>query len=190
MPANSLSGRIGKTTLELRVGDITRIAADALVNAANADLTPGGGVDGAIHRIGGPSIAQQCRVIGRCATGDAVVTGAGDLTAMYIIHAVAPQYSGKPTDAELLRSAYGSALRQADELKIKSVAFPSLGTGNYGYPIALAAPIALDTIGRYVSSGASGLERVVIVLFTRADYLAYERLFPKRPGSSNAARSG
>ena len=189
MPESFISGRIGKTALELRVGDITRIAADALVNAANAELRPGGGVDGAIHRVGGPSIEQQCRVIGGCAPGGAVVTGAGDLMAKYIIHTVAPRYSGKPADAQLLRSAYANALKRADELKVVSIAFPSLGTGSYGYPIEQAAPIALDTIGRFVSAGSS-LEKVIIVLFTQGDYAAYERLFPKRPGSSSATRSG
>lgn len=189
MPGDSISGRIGKTALELRVGDITKMAADALVNAANSELRPGGGVDGAIHRVGGPSIEQQCRVIGSCPTGSAVVTGAGDLLAKYIIHAVAPRYTGRPADAQLLRSAYANALKRAEELKITSIVFPSLGTGSYGYPIEQAAPIALDTIGRYVSAGTA-LERVVIVLFTQGDYAAYERLFPKRPGSRSATRSG
>lgn len=176
----AVAGRIGRTTLELRRGDITRIAVDAIVNAANASLVGGGGVDGAIHRIGGPTIMAQCKIIGSCPTGNAVVTGAGDLPALYVIHAVAPRYSGKPQDAQLLRSAYASSLAKADELNVKSISFPSLGTGAYGYPIEQAGPIALDTVARHVNGGKSGIERVVFVLFSEHDYGIYQRLFPKQ----------
>ncbi len=176
------AGRIGRTTIELRRGNITQIGADALVNAANSSLSIGGGVDGWIHRIGGPSILAQCKVIGGCPTGNAVITGAGDLTASYVIHAVAPRYSGKPEDAELLRSAYANALARAEEVQVKSIAIPSLGTGAYGFPIEQAAPIAVDTVGRHVNSGKSTLERVIFVLFTEHDYDVYRRLFPKRGG--------
>lgn len=174
------AGRIGRTTIELRRGDITLVTADAIVNAANSALSGGAGVNGAIHRIGGPSILAQCKVIGGCQTGNAVITGAGALTASYVIHAVAPKYSGKPQDAQLLRSAYVNALARAEEVKAKSIAFPSLGTGIYGYPIKEAATIAVDAVGRHVSGGKSSLERVIFVLFTQEDYDVYQRLFPKR----------
>jgi|SRR5579875_2194060 O-acetyl-ADP-ribose deacetylase (regulator of RNase III) len=170
--------RIGRTTLELRQGNITKVAADVIVNAANASLSGGGGVDGWIHRIGGPSIMAQCRIIGGCPTGEAVVTGAGDLLAKYVVHAVAPRYSGKPQDAQLLRSAYANALLRAEEVKAKSIAFPSLGTGAYGYPIEQAAPIAVDTVRRHLGSGRTSLELVMFVLFTEHDYDVYRKLFP------------
>ena len=177
------AGRIGRTTVELRVGNITKIPADALVNAANASLSGGDGVDGWIHKIGGPSIMAQCRIIGSCPTGNAVVTSAGDLPASYVIHAVAPRYTGKPADNDLLRAAYLNALARAEEVKIKTIAFPSLGTGAYGFPVEQAAPIAVDAVGRHVSSGKSSLERVIFVLFTEHDYDVYQRLFPKRAAS-------
>lgn len=170
--------------MELRQGDITKVAADALVNAANEALSGGKGIDGAIHRVGGATILSQCKIIGRCRTGNAVITGAGDLMASYVIHAVAPRYTGKPEDAQLLRSAYGSALLRADEVRVKTIAIPSLGTGVFGFPIEQAAPIAVDTVGRYVSTGKSSLERVIFVLFTEADYAVYQRLFPKRAGNA------
>jgi O-acetyl-ADP-ribose deacetylase (regulator of RNase III) len=178
----AIAGRIGRATIELCLGDITRVVADAIVNAANASLSGGAGVDGAIHFIGGKAIMAQCRIIGGCATGDAVITSAGDLRALYVIHAVAPRYSGKPEDDQLLRSAYANALARADEVKVKSIAFPSLGTGAYGFPIERAAPIALDTIARHVSTGSSSLERITFVLFSEDDYATYEQLFPKRGG--------
>jgi len=121
--------------VELKHGDITTVDADAIVNAANSRLAGGGGVDGAIHRAGGPSIMVECKRIGACPTGSAVITGAGMLKAKHVIHAVAPIYSGHPRDAELLRSAYAASLRLAEERALASIAFPSLGTGAYGYPI-------------------------------------------------------
>src|SRR5690349_8098469 len=122
---------IGRCTLELVRGDITKIAADAIVNAANSALLGGGGVDGAIHRAGGPSIIAECRKIGGCPTGGAVATGAGHLPARHVIHAVAPIYRGGLGDADLLRSAYRASLELAESLCARSVAFPSLGTGAY-----------------------------------------------------------
>jgi len=177
-----LAGRIGRTNFELRQGNITQITVDALVNSSNASLSVGGGVDSSIHRMGGPTILAQCQVIGGCPTGNAVITGAGDLTASYVIHAVPPIYSGKPEDFELLRSAYANALARAEEVRVKSIAIPSLGTGAYGFPIEQAAPIAVDTVGRHVNSGKTTLERVVFVLFSEGDFDAYRRLFPKRGG--------
>lgn len=169
--------RIAHTLLELRQGDITRVAADALVNAANSALAGGGGVDGAIHRAGGPSILEECRRLGGCPTGSAVLTGAGLLPARYVIHAVAPIYSGRQDghDAQLLRSAYAASLRLAESVAATSIAFPSLGTGAYGYPLHLAAPIALGTVADHLWAG-SGLTHVLFVLFSAHSYDVYARV--------------
>src|SRR5437667_4467452 len=126
---------INGVTLALMQGDIVKVQVDAIVNAANSGLAGGGGVDGAIHRAGGPSIMDECRRIGGCPTGSAVATGAGRLSAKHVIHAVAPRYRGRPEDAALLHGAYESSLKLANELGARTVAFPSLGTGAYGYPI-------------------------------------------------------
>jgi len=133
------SGRI-----ELALGDITREHVDAIVNAANAELNGGGGVDGAIHRAGGPEIMAECRKIGHCAPGEAVITGAGRLPARFVIHAVGPIWRGGGTDEELLlASCHERALELAREHGCRTVAFPAISTGAYGYPVQLAAPVAL-----------------------------------------------
>jgi len=129
------------------VGDLTQQRVDAIVNAANEALAPGGGVSGAIHRAGGPSIAEECRRLGGCATGDAKATGAGDLPARWVIHAVGPVWQGGGAgEAELLASAYRRSLEVADELGARTVAFPALSTGIYGYPAELAAPVAVAAV--------------------------------------------
>ena len=165
--------RIGRADLVLVRGDITKIAADAIVNAANSALLGGGGVDGAIHRAGGPSIMAECRTIGGCPTGSAVATGAGALPARHVIHAVAPIYRGAASDARLLRSAYESSLGLAGSLGARSISFPSLGTGAYGYPIRQAAPIAIDAAVMHLR-GAVDLERITFVLFSESDLAVYE----------------
>lgn len=165
--------RIGRCDLVLVQGDITTIAADAIVNAANSALLGGGGVDGAIHRAGGSSIMAECRMIGGCPTGSAVATGAGALPARHVIHAVAPIYRGSPDDAQSLRSAYETSLKLAESLYAKSISFPSLGTGAYGYPIRQAAPIAIGAAVEHLRSG-SVLERITFVLFSEADLAVYE----------------
>jgi O-acetyl-ADP-ribose deacetylase (regulator of RNase III) len=169
--------RIANTWLELRQGDITQVAVDAIVNAANSALAGGGGVDGAIHRAGGPSILAECRRIGGCPTGSAVLTGAGNLPAQHVIHAVAPIYSGRHEshDSHLLRSAYATSLRLAESVGATSVAFPSLGTGAYHYPIHLAAPLALGAVADHLWAG-SGLVRVLFVLFTDHTYDVYAKV--------------
>jgi O-acetyl-ADP-ribose deacetylase (regulator of RNase III) len=153
--------------------DITTLAVDAIVNAANASLVGGGGVDGAIHRAGGSVIMQECRAIGRCPTGGAVLTSAGTLPARFVIHAVAPRYSGRPRDAELLASAYQASLMIAEDNKFNTIAFPSLGTGAYGYPVGQASPIALSTIASHLRTSRV-LERVIVALFSPNDLAAYE----------------
>ncbi len=165
---------INGVTLALLRGNIVEMQVDAIVNAANSGLRGGGGVDGAIHRAGGPGIMEECRKIGGCPTGRAVATTAGKLPAKYIFHAVGPIYSGSPNDERLLASAYQSCLNLAEQHQVKSIAFPSLSTGVYGYPLELAAPIALRTIIEHIKK-PTGLQQVVVVLFGEASYKAHEK---------------
>src|SRR5712691_1241905 len=174
MEWTSSSGR--KILLEL--GDITRVAVDAIVNAANSALAGGGGVDGAIHRAGGPSIMEACHKIGGCPTGSAVATTAGKLNAKYVFHAVGPIYGYNADEARLLASAYQSCLNLAEQYKLESIAFPSLSTGAYGYPLELAAPIALHTIIEHIKKPTS-LKQVMFVLFGEAAYKSYEGALAK-----------
>jgi O-acetyl-ADP-ribose deacetylase (regulator of RNase III) len=130
--------------IELIVGDITEQQVDAIVNAANPTLLGGGGVDGAIHRTGGPAILEECRQLGGCEPGDAKATGAGRLPARHVIHAVGPIWRGGDAgEAELLASAHTRAIELAAERGARTVAFPAISTGAYGYPIELAAPVAI-----------------------------------------------
>ena len=130
--------------IELVLGDITEQEVDAIVNAANPSLLGGGGVDGAIHRAGGPTILEECRGLGGCEPGGAKATRGGNLPARYVVHAVGPIWHGGGTgEAELLASCHRRAIELADELGCRSVAFPAISTGAYGYPIELAAPVAV-----------------------------------------------
>jgi len=165
---------INGVTLELLRGNIVEAQVDAIVNAANSGLRGGGGVDGAIHRAGGPSIMEECRKIGGCPTGSAVSTTAGRLPAKYIFHAVGPIYSGSRDDERLLTSAYQSCLNLAEQHQVKSIAFPSLSTGIYGYPLELAAPIALRTIIEHIRKPTS-LQQVMMVLFGESAYKVHEQ---------------
>jgi O-acetyl-ADP-ribose deacetylase len=166
---------VGERVLSLCQGNIVDAKADALVNAANSYLAGGGGVDGAIHGAGGPSIMAECREIGGCPTGEAVYTSAGRLQARHVIHAVAPRWGGGGKgEASLLASAYRRSLEVADALGDRSVAFPSLGTGAYSYPIEEAASIALATVLEYLR-GTTRIERVQFVLFSSGDFTVYER---------------
>lgn len=165
-------------TLALLQGDIVTVQADAIVNAANSALAGGGGVDGAIHRAGGASIMAECRKIGGCPTGSAVATTAGKLRAKYVFHAVGPIYRGSSEDERLLASAYKSCLDLAEQYKVESIAFPSLSTGVYGYPLDLAAPIALRTIIEHIKEPTS-LKQITFVLFGEESYQAFEQALTK-----------
>jgi O-acetyl-ADP-ribose deacetylase len=169
---------IHSVTLALLQGDIVTVQADAIVNAANSALAGGGGVDGAIHRAGGSSIMAECRKIGGCPTGSAVATTAGKLRAKYVFHAVGPIYRGGSEDERLLASAYKSCLDLAEQYKVESIAFPSLSTGVYGYPLDLAAPIALRTIIEHIKEPTS-LKQITFVLFGEGSYQAFEQALTK-----------
>ncbi len=167
--------KINSTTLSLIKGDITNEDTDAIVNAANSRLAGGGGVDGAIHRAGGPKIMEECRKIGGCPTGSAVITTGGNLKAKYVIHTVGPIYrDGKNREAELLSSAYGKSLELAASKEIKSIAFPSISTGAYGYPINEASEIALNTVMEFIKTAVAPLQIIRFVLFSDKDLKVYE----------------
>ncbi|MCB2226430.1 MAG: O-acetyl-ADP-ribose deacetylase [Desulfarculaceae bacterium] len=164
---------IGETRLILSQGDLTQADEEAMVNAANSALAGGGGVDGAIHQAGGPEIMAEGRAIGHCPTGEAVITTAGKLKAKKVIHTVGPIYQGRPEDPRLLARAYRSSLKLAAEYKLKSVAFPSLSTGAYGYPLAEAAQVALQAVKEGIEANPGSFQRVRFVLFSQAAYDAY-----------------
>jgi O-acetyl-ADP-ribose deacetylase (regulator of RNase III) len=163
------------TTIRLVQGDITRESADAIVNAANSSLLGGGGVDGAIHRRGGPAILADCRKLRAShygkglPTGEAVATTAGDLDARWVIHTVGPRHSGEEDRSELLASCYRESLRVADELGARTVAFPAVSAGIYGWPIEDAARIAVET----VRATETAVEEVRFVLFDEKAYQAF-----------------
>lgn len=171
--------KINNSILELVVGDITKEETEAIVNAANSGLRGGGGVDGAIHRAGGSQIMEECRKIGGCPTGNAVITSGGQLKAKYVIHTVGPVYhGGKKGEPELLASAYRNSLKRASENSIRSVSFPSLSTGAYGYPFDEAAPVALMTIIEYLKQHDE-IELVRFVLFGPEACKAYEAVLKR-----------
>lgn len=149
--------------LEVRRADITTVAVDAVVNAANETLAPGGGVCGAIHDAAGPGLAEECSTLGPCPTGEAVATGAYRLPARWVVHAVGPVWRGGDAgETELLRSAYRRSVEVADELGARSIAFPAISTGIFGFPLERATAIAVATL-RSLSPGSVG--RCVLVAF-------------------------
>ncbi len=163
-------------------GDITKIAVDAIVNAANTSLLGGGGVDGAIHRAGGPAILEECQSIrnkqGGCKVGEAVITTAGKLPAKYVIHTVGPVWNdGNSNETALLKRAYESSLQLAIAHHVKSIAFPNISAGIYRFPKELAAQIAVETVQEFLADN-SGLERVVFVCFDAENFELYRGLIP------------
>ncbi len=167
--------KIHNAVLELVKGDITQESTDAIVNAANSRLAGGGGVDGAIHRAGGPEIMAECGKLGACPTGSAVITTGGRLKAKHVIHTVGPIYrDGRHKEPELLKSAYESSLNLAHEKGLTSISFPSISTGAYGYPVDEAANIALKAVIDLLKSD-KGITLVRFVLFSDDALEAYER---------------
>jgi O-acetyl-ADP-ribose deacetylase (regulator of RNase III) len=156
-------------------GDITTFAVDAVVNAAHPSLLGGGGVDGAIHRAAGPGLLAECRPLGGCATGDAKVTGGHDLPARWVVHTPGPVWhGGGDGEAELLASSYRRSLEEADRVGARSIAFPAISTGIYGFPKDAAAEIAVRTIREVLPS--TGITEVVLVAFSADDLRRYEEL--------------
>jgi len=163
--------------LEAVRGDITAEHVDAVVNAANSSLLGGGGVDGAIHRAAGPDLLEACRALGGCATGDARATPGFELAARWVIHTVGPTYhGGGHGEAGLLASCYRRSLEVAGELGARSLAFPAISTGVYGYPRPEAATIAVDTLRTTAVAIGTGVELVRLVAFDRATFALYEAL--------------
>jgi len=164
--------------IHLLRGDITELAVDAIVNAANSSLLGGGGVDGAIHRAAGPALLEECERVrarqGGCRTGEAVITGAGRLPARFVIHTVGPTWMGGE-GAPLLAAAYRNCLRLALENQVRTIAFPNISTGIFGFPKERAAEIALEEVRRFLSELAPELE-VTFVCFDSENYAIYERL--------------
>jgi O-acetyl-ADP-ribose deacetylase len=171
----------------LQEGDITRVAADAIVNAANSALAGGGGVDGAIHRAGGPQIMRELeairRRIGHCPTGGAVATGAGSLPAKWVFHAVGPVYrDGKQGEPDLLASCYRQCLEMAEERGAATVSFPAISTGVYGYPVEPAAEIAIREVKSHLEKPDATVERAIFVLYGKQAYEVYVAALGRQSG--------
>lgn len=166
--------------IKVILGDITKIEADAIVNAANSSLMGGGGVDGAIHKAGGPAILEECRQIvdlhGRCETGEAVVTTAGNLPARFVIHTVGPVWQGgHQNEAQLLKNAYLNSLKLAVDKGVKTIAFPNISTGVYSFPKDKAARIAVDTVTLFLADN-NQVQKVYFVCFDNENYNLYNQL--------------
>ncbi|MDF2156351.1 O-acetyl-ADP-ribose deacetylase [Algoriphagus sp. CAU 1675] len=167
--------------IELLKGDITQLEVDAIVNAANSSLLGGGGVDGAIHRAGGPEILKECQAIrdrqGGCEAGEAVITGGGKLKARYVIHTVGPVWQGgHAQEAEKLRLCYLNSLKIASEHQVKTIAFPNISTGIFGYPLAEAADIAIQTVR---DAKFPEIEKVLFVCYNDENYRLYQERLDK-----------
>jgi len=182
---DALRKTVRKTLLRLIQGDITQLDVEAIVNAANSGLMGGGGVDGAIHRAGGPQILEECRLIraerGALPPGEAIVTSGGRLPARLVIHAVGPIWRGGAYGEDrLLESAYSNSLRLAVENDVGTIAFPSISTGAYGFPVERASHVALETVERFAETRGKPRE-VWFVVFSQHDFRVYARFFQSEP---------
>lgn len=185
----TFSVRIANTFLSLAQGDITDEDVDAIVNAANSTLLGGGGVDGAIHRVGGPAILEECRQIratshpGGLPAGEAVITTGGALRARHVIHTVGPIWrGGNAGEEQILASAYRNSLRAAAEGKLRTIAFPSISTGAYGYPTERAAEVALESVIATIQESAGDFDEVRFVLFSQRDFEIYRTILQRLTG--------
>src|SRR5579875_96981 len=185
---------VGSARLTIVQGDITDRKADAILNAGNSSLMGGGGVDGAIHRRGGPTILKECQEIRKAQwrdglpPGEAVITGAGRLKARFVIHTVGPVwYGGGNNEERVLTNCYANSLKLADSRGVNSIAFPAISTGAYGYPIRGAGAVALNTVRDFLLNrmGKTTLNEVIFVLFAPRDFEAYEQLAKSMLGGSN-----
>lgn len=169
-----------KAKLNIIQGDITKMEVDAVVNAANNTLLGGGGVDGAIHRAGGPTILEQCKKIGGCPTGEARITTAGNMPSKYVIHTVGPVYKdGREGEAKLLYNAYYNSMKLAKEYNLKTIAFPAISTGVYNYPKLEAAQIATKAVMDFIDK-EDYIEEVYFVLFSEDNYLLYKKILDNK----------
>ncbi len=184
-PTNPTNAMNPIERLKARQGDITQLAVDAIVNAANSSLLGGGGVDGAIHRAAGPELLEACRTIGGCPTGEARLTKGYRLPARYVIHTVGPVYRGRPDDSRLLAGCYTNSLALAMAHGIRTLAFPAISCGVYGYPIAEASKIAVDTCAMFMETH-DGPEKVIFTLFSAADLDTYTRYLARCVGQGSA----
>ena len=192
MDKQGIEASISQTKISIIQGDITRQATNAIVNAANSSLMGGGGVDGAIHRAGGPAILEECRQIvsrqGQLPTGKAVVTSGGNLKARFVIHTVGPiWHGGNKGEPELLASAYQESLKVAAENNLTSISFPSISTGAYGYPVTEAAKVAISTVVSFLKEGVISIKEVVFVLFDPATFESYSSVLGEIAGGSEDA---
>ena len=181
----TMETKVNKSVLELIQGDITEADTEAIVNAANSSLMGGGGVDGAIHRVGGPAILEECKKIvsrqGRLPTGQAVITTGGKMKTRHVIHTVGPIWrGGDQGESDLLASAYFESLYLAAENNLSSIAFPSISTGVYGYPVEEASRIAIKTVADFLRESTS-IKEVVFVLFNTEAYDAYASALEELP---------
>lgn len=165
--------------LSICQGDITKLDVDCIVNAANRSLLGGGGVDGAIHRAAGPGLLQECRTLHGCETGQAKITKGYNLKAAYVIHTVGPIYSGKPKDAELLADCYWNSLELAKEHGVRSIAFPAISTGVYGYPLKEAVPIAAETVRQWMKEHSDYAMKIILCCFDRRTYEMYREFLSR-----------
>jgi len=184
MEENLVQATIKQAKVIITRGDITQQTTDAIVNAANSSLMGGGGVDGAIHRAGGPAILEECKQIvfrqGRLPTGEVVITTGGNLKAKYVIHTVGPVWGGGSRgEAKLLESAYRESLKLAAENNLTSISFPSISTGAYGYPVDEASRIALETVISFLGESTTSIKEVVFVLFDSRTFDAYSSALQK-----------